>query len=405
MPGAVRLSPWVRYGALPVLFVLPLAVSFGGQLHDIALYGRWAAAVGHGARPYVDVDMEYPPLALLTLLAPAALPFGQTHFAMAFVACMAAWDAVQRWVLSQSLQTGHARLWGLTTLAAILLNYTYLKRFDVAAALCTSIALVCLGRRPQSLGAWAALGLGAGIKLYPVVLTPVLLAYSRRAGVPWRRCGLQLGAALTAGLLPLALAYLWLGPQSLAWLGYHRARGLQLASSYVAAAIVALGGPGVPLPMAPGFGCLEVQAGWATTVARFSPGVSAAALAATYAALLRRTAVSVDLWRGAAAAIAALLLTAKVFSPQYAVWLVPLLAMHSARARQRGWVSAAALVMVAACTAQLFPGERRIALGYAWPQACLVARTATLLLLWSYLIGPGPPPAAAPPTPGSAVRD
>lgn len=378
---------------MALLLGVPWLLPWGSTASDVHLYAAYAARMVAGEVPYVDIPIEYPPLAALLFYLPR-LGVGHTAYVTTFILAMGAvelgWKRLLWRQLPGAAQRGALLL--LCTLAGAALYYTYLKRYDMVAAAATAWVCAHTARRPASLAPWIVGALAVACKVYPVVLVPVLLLYGRHQGVTWGRQLQQLGAAaLTALAVQGAALCLW-GPASLRWWTYHQERGLHLASTYSAVAL-AWRGWGKPLPTEVAFGSWQVAAGWAHACAQAAPWVTVAALGVTWVAASRRCRTPADLWCAASASLIALLLCSKVFSPQYMIWLVPGVAMASVLSSRRPaglpfdpWLAGG---LVAACvlTAMTYPNEYRIAEGQVTKQVSLLLRDLALVGLWVRLGG------------------
>ncbi len=384
-----------RLAAMTLLVGLPLTLTWSGSLPaDINLYREVARRTCAGQLAYRDFALEYPPVALAFFLLPASFAASSTGYANAFMFWMGLCDGLQRWALARLLparrQLALMLLWSA---ASSLLSYTYLKRFDVAAALLCSLALAQLQRRPHGRGAWITLTLAAGCKLYPLVLAPVFWRYSCTQGEARATRLRQLGAAvLTAMAIGLPL-YAFAGTQALSWAHYHQARGLHIASHYTGLALLREG-LGTRLKTAFAFGAFEVRAPWADGCARAAPWLTLLGLAGVYRCIWRRLHEPGMLWAGCSALIAVLLMASKVVSPQYAAWLVPLVSMAALSAPRPSvaWTYAIGLLVVCVCSAELWPHEHYVAAGVIRKQLILPLRLAALgAIAWRACRRPGPP--------------
>lgn len=369
---------------------IPWLCGFSGAWHDVILYARWAEAFSLGRLPWRDVSFEYPPLAALLVWAPGLFSVKMPLYAYGFVTWMALWDFVQKWVLSRHLPslTQKRWFWLLATTSAIILNYTYLKRFDVVAACCLSLALLRWTRSPPDLWAWFWFALAVGIKLYPIVLVPWILLFLifHDAGVRRIIAGGLLFTAVTAS--HVYVAYSFAGSKSFDWILYHQLRGLQIASTYVAGYILLIGGLGCSFGLEDGFGCSQVLAPWGKLCASISVYVWMVLLGITFLALAGQMRTRLSLWRATLAVLVATLLASKVFSPQYMVWLVMPACMLAVLDMRRGRFVALALILMDILTMQLFPRETYLAKGDTVRQLCLIGRATVMLLLWAYLLFP-----------------
>ena len=303
-----------------------LYVRLGDDHSDIGGYHRDALAFlmpGANAR---HLPPEYPPLSLVPFsvtLTPVA------DYGVVFVVAMAALF-IGGWVLiartgSRSAATAYA----VYMLAAG--PWTLLGRYDLVPAMVVAGAILAAGRRHWRV-AYALLAAGVLLKLYPVFLVPIfvieqwrLAASSERgsaAGVARFATGPALFAAIVAaGALVAALVDPagWVSP-----IGYALHRPVQ-AESVPATVLWLMAGFGAP-------GRLEHSFSSVNVIAAGSSMVTAAALAALAAGCvtvwLRQYAGRLAFGRACLACVIVVVLTSRVFSPQYLIWLLPLVALE-----------------------------------------------------------------------------
>jgi Glycosyltransferase family 87 len=196
------------------LFLAACAVPDGGlfraaRFRDTHVYQGYAEKLLHGALPYRDVFVEYPPGAFAVFLPPAA--FGASHYNAAFKSLMAlcgvATILLVALVLAELGVTRRRLLVsvGLLALAPVALGPISLNTYDAWPALLTVLALYLLLRERDLLAA-AVLGLAVSAKVYPLVLVPLAGIYVWRRAGP-RRVGLALGvfaAVILVVVLPFA---------------------------------------------------------------------------------------------------------------------------------------------------------------------------------------------------------
>ncbi|MDX6465049.1 MAG: hypothetical protein QOI27_89 [Gaiellaceae bacterium] len=328
-------------GALVVYAVAcllaPKGLLTGAHGTDVSYYREAGEQMAHGRLPYRDFYLEYPPGALPVLLLPAV---SAAHYVFLFKLTMAACGAgalAASWVTLRRVQadTGRALL-ALTTiaLAPLLLGSVFLNRYDAWPALVVAIALPLLLAGRQRLTG-AALALGVVAKVFPLALVPLAgIELRRRFG----RAGLRrgLGAFLAVGAVT-TIPFAALGPGGLAFSFYIQAtRHLQVESLAGSVLLVAhrvgvydprlaFGRPG----SLDAFGTLPSVLGVLSTLVEIAAVVAAAVWYARGPATAERTICA------AAAAIAAYLALGKVISPQYLVWLVPVVPLVAGRAGKR----------------------------------------------------------------------
>ena len=380
--------------AVAVLALLP---GWGDNQGDVILYAYYAEQAWHGRHFFTAMPIEYPPINALFFMVPQMVVVGIPGAAYypvfaGLTALVDIWQKMTLWRLAR----GSRQALTLTLLMGVctaILFYTYLKRFDVLAAALTTWMLVRLSQRADDRWAWGAWALGVSCKLYPLVLAPLCLLYSARRGVPPRRLMQQVGVGLGVWVGVHALATWYGGAGAWAWVTYMQTRGLHLASVYTAVAL-AWQGLGTPVPMQFAFGCVQVATPWSAWCVAASPVLTVACLAITWWRMHPWQHSSAGLWRGAAACVAALLLTSKVLSPQYILWLVPLLGMAATVARCDKLLIVLTLGLCAT-TAGLFPNELQIGEGSVLRQSILLLRSGLLLGTWAWLCGSRPPRAQA----------
>ena len=177
MPPRLRLTSTIALVVLALSTQLVPALGVAPEGGDLDVFYGYATKIVHGEVPYRDLRIEYPPGALAAIV-PSALGTPSEHtYAMRFALVMLGLFAALIVVLARRRRAAF-----VVALAPLLLGPLVLKRFDVLPALLTLAALqLTLSRRH----AWAgvALGFGTAVKLYPVLLLPlVVIAAGRRAG-------------------------------------------------------------------------------------------------------------------------------------------------------------------------------------------------------------------------------
>nr|MBA2384206.1 DUF2029 domain-containing protein [Actinomycetota bacterium] len=200
----------------------------------------------------------------------------------------------------------------------LLLGSVVLTRFDLYPAALVAGVLAAFVHRRDRLG-FGLLGTAVVVKLYPAVLVPLAVAYV------WRRRGRRealLGLSLLAAVVVLAyLPFLVLAPDGVAHsIGHQLSRPLQLESLGSALYLAAHHLVGLNVEMRSGHGSQNLH-GRGTGVAAVL--FSLAALAVLVWVWLRRPGTAEELVRWSAAALVAFVALGKVLSPQFLIWLVP----------------------------------------------------------------------------------
>jgi uncharacterized membrane protein len=316
------------------LFVASCAVPDGGlfraaRFRDVHLYQRYTEALLHGHVPYRDFFMEYPPGALVVFLPPAAA--ANAHYNAAFKALMALCGVASLVLVAYvllRLRASVPRLWAavlLVGLSPIALGPISLNTYDAWPALLTIAALALLLVRRNVL-ALAVLGLAFAAKVYPVVLLPPALLWTwRTAGK--RRALAGLGAFAAVAVV-IALPFLVLAPHGLLEsFRSQAARGLQLESLGAQLLIAAdhLGLYTVSVAHhTRGAVSYDLQGSLPRALGAVISALQLLAVAGVAWLYARGRDEGQRLATAFAAAVAGFLAFSRFFSPQYLVWLIPL---------------------------------------------------------------------------------
>lgn len=354
-----------------------------GGVADTGLYGLYGGRMADGLVPYRDFFVEFPPGALLALVVPA-LP--GSHYVVWFKVfeflCGAATIVLLATIVAR-IETSRVRLYSAVALAAVapaVLGPISLNSFDYWPALLTTAAVAALVADRHTTG-FALLGVATAAKLFPAGLLAVALLFTlHRAGrARWRAPLLAYLGAVALVFAPFAI----LGPGGLRFsLRTQLARGLQL-ESLGASLLAAAHHLGHYRPSyTPNLAYAQLAGPAASAVAAVSTVVMLAAVALV-AWLYHRTAAGEgDLVYAAAATVAGILAFAKVLSPQYLLWLVPLVAAASTRSR---W-SAALLLLALGLTQVWVPDRFRELQSMGWVTWALLARNLVLVSLYALLV-------------------
>jgi hypothetical protein len=301
-----------------------------------------------GEIPYQDFGPEYPPLALPVFLLPSliAAEGAEEDYREAFEWVMAACGVgllIALAVALQGLRAGLRRTAVALAFAAVVplaLGSVVLTRFDLWPAALTVAALAALVHGRDRLGA-GALALAVAAKIYPGVLVPLAAAWV------WRRRGRRealVCAAVFAGVLLACFGpFVAIAPTGVvASLRGQLSRPLQIES--LGSALLLVGGADVE--MESGHGSQNVAGTTGVVVGALATVVQAAALVWLWVRFARGPMERERLVRYAAAGVLAFVALGKVLSPQFLIWIVPLVALVGGRRGFRaGVLVGAALVL------------------------------------------------------------
>ena len=375
-------------GAAGLFLVSMTLLHWGWYQHDLILdtveYHRYGSAIADGHVPYRDFAVEYPPGALPAFGIPAigkpSFSFYNREFQILMALCgvgsLAAMSVALRELGASAERTAAAL--GFFALAPLALGSVILYRYDLWPAFLTVAGLAGVLARRERLG-FAALGLGIAAKAFPAVVIPPAVAYV------WRTRGrrealLCLGAA-AAVVAIVVLPFLALAPHGV-WDSIVRqtTRPLQIESLGAALLLAAHHAGGLGLT-------LDSSRGSQNLVGSLPDAVGAASSALLVLALAARGPAAPErLVRWSAASVAAFVALGKVLSPQFLIWLLPLVPL----VRGRRGLAASALLGVALLLTQVwFPIRYFDLVAFdEFPSWVLLARDLVLVALVVVLTAP-----------------
>lgn len=303
----------------------------GREYRDVGLYGEYARGLLDGRLPYRDVFVEYPPGAFAILTPPALLPEdAYRHGLKVLMAVLGLATLFVAALILVRLGAGPRRLYGTLValaLAPLALGPVSLNTYDAWPALLVAGALCALLYLRPVLG-FALLGLAASAKLYPLALVPLFCLAVRPR--PLLRPLLVFGAAFAVAVGPFAL----LGWDGL-WESFE-------AQAQRALQVESLGGAALLAADRLGLYEAQVVSGSTAAVSRDLAGTLPDTLALA-SSVLQLGAVLLVLWLASrerlsgerlvvamAATVAGVLAFSKFISPQYLVWLLPLVPLVAA---------------------------------------------------------------------------
>lgn len=315
----------------------------GRDFQDVGTYETWSGMLADGTMPPGDA-WQYPPGASFLFLIPRI----GGDYGVAFVVLMLALDLVGL-ALTMRLGRREGRDLGVWVwlLALPMLEVLPLLRFDLVPTVIAMAMLLLVHLRPLWFGALA--GLGAAIKVWPAFL---LLC-------EWDRRKLLRSAATALGVVALVfvVAQLCFG-DTLGFLDHQNGRGLQkeavAATPWQLEEVIT----GTPLPEVTRFGSHEIDADLAGPI---SEALTVAALLALLAAGLWWLARDRAIRRGAEGlrdlalardfaftVVLLFVVTSRVLSPQFMIWMVGMAAIVLSSKRTRLLRPAAVVVFAIA---------------------------------------------------------
>jgi uncharacterized membrane protein len=298
------------------------------QVVDTPVYAKYGEAITHGQVPYRDFTPEYPPLALPVFVVPALVTSNNDSYRNAFEVLMAACGVVLLGFVALSaraLRIDSRPPLAFVALHPLVLGTVVLTRFDLWPAMLTAGALAALLSGRDRLGA-GVLGAATAAKLYPAVLLPLAVAWVwRRRG---RRDGLIALAIFAAVVAAAYLPFFVLSPHGVATsLGRQLSRPLQIETFGAGILLAAHQAFDLGLAWKSSAGSQNLVGTLPDALAIAQSVLQVAALLAVWICFARGPAEPQRLARHAAAAVVAFVALGKVLSPQFLIWLVPLVAL------------------------------------------------------------------------------
>lgn len=318
-----------------------------GLLSDTPVYERYGdRVVERGDVPYRDFAVEYPPGALPVFVLPSLVADSPNGYRAAFEVLMLVCGAVAAAVVGFLTTPARALLAALAPLA---LGPVVLSRFDLWPAMLSVLALwaVAAGRRRA---AGAALGLAFAAKLYAAVLVPLAVVYVwRREG---RRAAVELAAWTATAAALVFLPFVIVAPAGI-WssVSGQASRPLQIESLGASLLLAAHQAWGLTIEQVNSHGSDNLSGLLPDALAVVQGVLVPLSLLAIWIAFARGEATRERLLRYAAASVCAFIAFSKVFSPQFLIWLIPLVPLV------RRWSAQALLVAALVLTQLWFPSR------------------------------------------------
>ena len=362
--GWVATRVWVLLSGFGLIFYPESEFLFS----DVRLYDWWAGNIADSFFPINDPMWQYPPLAAVVFLAGYLLAGNTVGFVfLATVADLAIFLLLVRTGREQENSTP-AFIWMLTPL---IMGPIILGRFDVFVTLAAVAALLCVG---QARKFGIAIAIGALLKVWPVLLLLATPKGSALKVITW------FAGTFAAGSLLLSLWW----SESFSFIGGQRSRGLQIESVGALPYQLWNAGPG-NVSSAFQFGAIEVVASGTAIVSLVITLVGVALLGTLF---FWRVTGRLDSANPADIAFLAVLIsivTSRVLSPQYMVWVFGLLAV-SAFKPQQNFKKISILICISAGIGQVIYPWWYLSLQQGGVHAVAAHAIRILTLLWATAI-------------------
>jgi hypothetical protein len=367
----------------------------GNRIVDTPIYQGYGDAMANGQVPYADFSVEYPPAALPVFALPSVIVSSGASegdydrvFGFLMALCGAATIALVAFTLARDRAAPEriAAACALVALAPLALGSVVLTRFDLWPAALVAAALAALVAGRDRLG-FGALALAIAAKVYALVLLPIFVAWV------WKRQGRReagIALAVAAGVVAICvLPFLALSPHGV-WASSLRqtTRPLQIETLGSGALLALHHVFGLHLTMVSSHGSQNLSGGAPDALAIVQSVLEIALLLGIWRWFARGPAETDRLFRACAAAVCAFVVFGKVLSPQFLIWLLPLVVLVRGR---RGVIASALLVVGMLLTQIWFPYRYwQLALHFDSAASWLVlVRDLGLVVLLAVLLWPG----------------
>lgn len=310
------------------------------------LFYDYGSALVAGQVPYRDYFVEYPPFALVFFTLPRLVGATFHWYYVAYQTQVVLFDLITLGALYAARD--HSRPpWEILapyTVAVLAVGPIILEQFDIFPAAFTLLAVVYYSRSRDT-AAWIFLALGVMTKVYPLLIAPVFLLLDWRRGLRVRDVG-RAAIAFTATCFVVVLPLLVIAPTSLTrMLAFHAQRGIHLDSTYGSLAMVmdALNVSYVHVVFT--FRSWNLAGPVPDVLTRLSTPLLGVLLLGAYALIAKCLRTLGDestrdvrvVATCSALVLLAGLVGSKVLSPQYLIWVVPLVPLMTRPHRYLAW--------------------------------------------------------------------
>ncbi len=297
---------WVLLSGFGVIFYPGSEFLFS----DVRLYDWWAGNIADLHFPINDPMWQYPPLAAVVFLAGYLIAGNTVGFVfLATIADLAIFALLTQRGRQQA-NSNPATIW---VIAPLVMGPIILGRFDVFVTLAAVVALLYVG---QARRFGIAIAVGALLKVWPLLLLLATPKGSAARVIAWFTATFALGSLL--------LSLWW--DDSFSFIGGQRSRGLQIESVGALPYQIWNAGPST-VTSAFQFGAIEVVASGTQVVSLVITLIGLSLVGVLFYWKVSGRLHEANPADVALLAILVSIVTSRVLSPQYMVWIFGLLAV------------------------------------------------------------------------------
>jgi uncharacterized membrane protein len=371
-----------------LIFAVLFRTIYDIQYSATGLYFNYASKIIHGSYPYRDFAVEYPPFSLIFFIIPRLFAPTWTIYSIIYQTQVVLFDLLGLWLIYDIARRLGQTPWKMITiytLGILAIGPVIGQQYDIFPAVMTLLAVYFFWRE-KTKSAWLFLALGTMTKLFPAIIAPVfVISYvcNRQYKQLWT--GL---ITYTVVCLVVLMPFLVTSPGSLMSIyDYHAKRGIQLESTYSSFLMLATKLGIVKAYPAFGFGAWNIVGSVEDILAKLSTVFVFLFLLITYSIFYyRNKACKVNIYNlgsNSLVTILIVLITGKVLSPQYLIWLIPLLPLVSGRWGVPVWI---VFFMVGALTYYVFPHNYYELIDFKTSAVAALLFRNILLMLMALLI-------------------
>jgi len=337
----IVIASWIAIRCIALYAVFQTWHPISGWLADVGLYNFWAGNMNNGQFPLNDPMWQYPPFAAVIFLMGYAI----SHASVGFVSLAIIADAgiMGLLLLAQKrlATTKSLGLW-IWVAAPALMGPIMLGRFDVFPTLAVVGAIV-FASSTEAFGSLVAVG--ALLKVWPVL---AMIGTPRKDGI---RSIIVFVLTFIGGS---AIMVAW-WPGSFGFLSGQKARGLQI-ESLGAWPYMMWNSLGHHVNVALQYGAIEVVAQGTRTVCLLVTMVCIALLGALAVLRFVGRLEHASVAHIALTAVLISMITSRVLSPQYTVWILGLVAVTAFEPPKHFKLIAGLLCTSAFAGSLIYPG-------------------------------------------------
>jgi uncharacterized membrane protein len=384
-----------------VIFILFNSSLYPHHFSSFAIFMDYASQIIQGHMPYRDFSFEYPPIALVFFILPRLFSSDYLIFYILFCFEVIAFDVIGILLvaaIARQLKQSLALRLGIFSLALLFIGPIVYLRYDLFPAIMVLAAIYAFHENKHKT-AWVILALGTMTKIYPLLVAPLFFVYYL-AHRQYRRLITGILSFMFVSLITTLPFLVMTGNGFIDFLKYQASRGLQIESSYSSVLLLLHNLRLVSINIYTGWGSVNTGGSLADYLAGLSTPISLVLLGTVYFIFLRNqlksefrleppNAIASHITDYTVLVIIIFMVSGKVLSPQFIVWLYPLIPLIVSPWHCAAWIT---FMIVGLLTMYIYP-IHYIELTYLEPITVYVlfCRNILLALLGGFLAIKEPP--------------